>query len=121
MESTHDAWVRDDWHNAEALGIPGDIFQKISSLEPTSIDEIRLLALKTGLVRIREYKSRRNQDVHIQFWAAAARVGAVLEAVAEALAELGIHGDTRLVIDNLHLGDSRVVTLTTLQAEAHGT
>ena len=43
----------------------------------------------------------------------------VLAAVANTLADLGIHGDTFLLLHNLESSDVRLVSLTTLQTEAH--
>lgn len=101
--TTHDEWVR-DWKNAEHLGIPREVYDQIMQYPPTAVDEIRILAVRCGLVRIREHK----WHVSVQSWAAPHRVAVVLRATVKALNGVGIHPDTRLVIDNL-LPQERVV------------
>ncbi len=106
VSTTHDAWVRDR-ANATALGLPEAVFQEISSYAATDIDPIRLAACRCGLVRVREHR----RHVSVQYWTEADLSPQVIRAVAKALADLGIHPDTRLEIDNLQLGESRAVTL----------
>jgi hypothetical protein len=96
VESTHDAWVR-DWKNAQHLGLPPEVYAEIMRHPPTAVDEIRMLAVRCGLVRIREHP----RYTSVQFSAEPHRVGAVLQATVKALHGVGIHPDTRLVVDNL--------------------
>ena len=53
----------------------------------------------------------------MQFWVMSDQVDATLQSVLRALAELGIHPDERLQIDNLCLGESASVTLRELQSD----
>jgi len=111
VATTHDEWVRDR-QNAEALGLPDDAYQQIISYPATAIDAIRLVAVRYGLVRIREHR----RHVSVQYAAEHNREQAVLQAIATALTGL-IHPDTRLVIDNLLLRESTAITLAELQAD----
>jgi len=46
VATTHDEWIRDR-KNAEHLGIPATFYAKIRRYPPTSVDEIRILAVPT--------------------------------------------------------------------------
>ncbi len=109
--TTHDAWIRVR-ANAESIGLDGDLFTKIMALPATAIDDIRILALQGGLVRIRQHR----WYTSVQFWATADEVAAILRAVVRALKILEVHLDTRAVIDNLLLGESMVVSVRELPA-----
>ena len=115
VATTHDAWVRDRQHAAE-LGLTEADFQEISSYPATAVDEIRLVAVRRGLVRVREHR----RHVAVQHWSEAGRVGAVLAAVVRALMDVEIHPDTRLIVDNLLTGESRAILLGGLAAELSG-
>jgi hypothetical protein len=80
-------------------------------LPGTAVDETRRLAVQGGLIRIRQHK----RYTSVQFWVMSDQVDATLQAVLQALAELGVHPDERLQIDNLCLGKSTSVTLRELQ------
>ena len=112
VATTHDEWLRDRQHAGD-LGLPEAAFEEIMSYAATDIDPIRMVALRHGLARVREHK----WHVSVQHWTEAERVGAVLAAVARALIAVGIHADSRLVVDNLLLGESKAITLRGLQAE----
>jgi hypothetical protein len=107
----HHQWVRNQ-KNAEDLGIPAAVYQEIMRLPETDQDGIRILALKCGLVRIRENK----RDTSIQFWAEANRLEFVLRAVVKAMNGVEIHPDTRLIIGNLLPGERVAMTLRELDA-----
>jgi hypothetical protein len=109
--TTHDAWVRDA-KNAEDLGIPADVYAEIMRYPEDAQDEIRILALRCGLVRVRENK----WDTSVQFWAAANRVESVLRAIVTALHSVSLHPDTRLIIGNLLPQERVSVTLRELEA-----
>jgi hypothetical protein len=115
VESTHDEWVRNRQHAAD-IGLSDADFQEIMSYLPTAVDEIRLVAVRRGLVRVREHR----RHVSVQFMAEAERVGMVLAAVVRGLMEVGIHPDSMLHIDNLLLRDSRSIMLGGLAAELGG-
>ena len=108
--TTHDGWIRDE-KNADSIGLPGHLYRQIMLLPDSAVDEIRILALRGGLVRIRQHK----RYTSVQFRATADQVTEVLQAVLRALAELEVHPDERLEIDNLLLGESVSITLRALQ------
>ena len=109
--TTHDEWIRDE-KNAVSIGLPDFIYRQIRLLPGSAIDEIRILALRGGLVRIRQHK----RYTSVQFWAEADRVETILYSVVRALEALEVHPDERLEVDNLLLSDSMSITLRALQA-----
>jgi hypothetical protein len=108
--TTHDGWIRDE-KNAETIGLPDRHYRQIMLLPDSAIDEIRILALQGGLVRIRQHK----RYTSVQFWATAGQVAAILQAVLRALEELEVHPDERLDIDNLLRRESVSITLEVLR------
>jgi hypothetical protein len=104
--STHDIWIREK-ENADSIGLPPHVYEEITKLPPTAVDEVRIAAMKGGLVRIRQHR----HYVSIQFMAQQQEVTPILRAVANALKSVGIHTDERLVIDNLLLMDRVEVSL----------
>ncbi len=108
--TTHNDWIRDE-KNADSIGLAEDIYRQIMLLPDTAIDQIRILALQGGLVRIRQHK----RYTSVQFRATADQVAEILQAVLRALEELKIHPDERLEIDNLGLGESVSITLRSLR------
>ena len=112
VATTHDEWVRDRG-NAESIGLPKAAYDAIMQHPATAVDEIRLVALNWGLVRIREHP----RYTSIQFTAHAHRVTPILRAVLLALKAAQVHPDTTLVIDNLLLKDS--ITIGLLDLESH--
>lgn len=115
VSETHDEWLRDRQHAAE-LGLGDADFQEIGSYPASAVDEIRLVAVRHGLVRVREHR----RHVSVQHMTEGKRVGVVLAAVVRGLMEVGIHPDTRLIVDNLLTGDSRAIMLHGLAAELGG-
>lgn len=110
VETTHDEWVRDN-ANALSMGVPQWVYEEIMRHPPTDVDEIRLLALHCGLVRMREHP----RYLSIQFAAERDCVSGVLSAIAAALNGLQIHPDTTVQMDNLLLGKSISITVAELQ------
>jgi hypothetical protein len=110
VATTHDAWVR-EWANAENLGLSVSAFDEIIRFPPTALDEIRLVAVRSGLVRIREHR----RHVSVQYMAESDRVQPLLRIVVTALHGVGIHPDTWLVVDNLLLHDSQSLMLGQLE------
>ena len=108
--TTHNDWIRDAT-NAKSIGLPDHRYRDIMTLPDNAIDEIRILALKGGLVRSRQHR----RYTSVQFWATAEEVETILQAVLRAVTELGIHPDEQLEIDNLLLGESVSLTLRALQ------
>lgn len=110
VETTHDDWVRDKKH-AEDLGLSGKVYDEIMRYSPTAIDEIRLLALQGGLVRIREHP----RYVSVQLMSEPQQVASILKAVVVALTTLKMHPDTTLKIDNFLLSDSVIIGMGELE------
>ncbi len=96
VATTHDEWVRDRG-NAESIGLSKHAYANIMKHPATAVDEIRLLALHDGLVRIREHP----RYTSIQVAAHAHRVTPILRAVLVTLKAAQVHTDTTLKIDNL--------------------
>ena len=86
VATTHDEHIRDRT-NAAILGLPEAAYEEIMSYAATEIDPIRLVAVRHGLVRIREHK----WHVSVQFAADSDRSPQVIQLVATALTGLGIH------------------------------
>ena len=97
--------------NANSIGLPDHRYRQIMILPDSTVDEIRILALQGGLVRIRQHK----RYTSVQFWATADQATAILQAVLRALEALNIHPDERLEIDNLFLKNSVSITLRALR------
>ena len=108
--TTHNDWVRNQ-RNAENLGLPPEAYAEIMQYPATAIDEIRLVGVRHGLVRIREHK----RHISVQFMAEANRVEMVLRAVVKALNGVEIHPDSRLVVDNLLPQERVVISLRELE------
>jgi hypothetical protein len=111
VATTHDEWMRDK-ANAESLGLPKSAYDKIMQQPVTAVDEIRMVALHWGLVRIREHP----RYVSVQFTAHPHRVTPILRAVVVALTDVKVHPDTTLKIDNLLLNDSVSIGLSNLKS-----
>jgi hypothetical protein len=92
VTTTHDAWVRER-ANAKSIGLSEDCYAEIMRHPATAVDEIRLAALREGLVRMREHP----RYLSVQFTALPQRVRLILESVLAALTALKIHPDTMLV------------------------
>ena len=112
LVTTHNDWIRDA-KNAKTIGLPDEFYHRIMQLADSAIDEIRLLALQGGLVRIRQHR----RYTSVQLWAMGDKVEAVLQAVVRALVELEVHPDERLEIDNLCVGTSVSINLRGLQSD----
>ena len=109
--TTHDEWVR-DWANAESIGLPKAAYDAIMKHPATAVDEIRIVAIHWGLVRIREHP----RYTSIQFSAHAHQIRLVLRAVVVAITELKLPPDTTLKIDNLFLNESATLGVGELQS-----
>ena len=105
--TTHDAWIQEP-QNAKAIGLPDYVYQDIAKLQASDVDEIRMLAIHAGLVRIRDY----GNYTAVQFAADPQRVPIVLWSILVVLkGELKMHPYTELRIDNLKMKDSVTLTL----------
>ena len=112
VATTHDAWVR-EWANAKSIGLSAQCHAQIMQYPATAVDEIRMAAVREGLVRLREHP----RYLSVQFTALPQRVAMALKAVVVALTELEIHPDTMLSVDNLLSGKSVSITLRELQGK----
>ena len=110
VDTTHDAWVRDRT-NIENIGLPQAAYDAVMEFPETAIDEIRLVALDYGLVRVREHP----RYTSVQFSAQPFQITPILQAVVTTLTELKLHSDTTLLIDNLLLHESARTGLGELQ------
>lgn len=110
VATTHDEFVRDR-ANAENLGLSASAFNEIMRFPPTALDEIRLVAVRSGLVRIREHR----RYLSVQYMAESDRVQPLLRIVVTALHGVGIHPDTWMVVDNLLLHDSQSLMMGQLE------
>jgi hypothetical protein len=109
--TTHNDWIRDE-KNATSIGLPDEFYHQIMLFSHTAIDEIRILALQGGLIRIRQHK----RYTSVQFWVTSNQLEATLQAVVRALEKLKIHPDELLQIDNLCLGESASIKFGALQS-----
>jgi len=107
---SHDMWISNR-ENAHSIGINEWIYDKITN--SSDIDEIRLLALYNGLVRIREYP----RYTSIQFVCDLHRNQHVLKAISETLSDLKIHPDTIICMENFSTGQSLETSVGTFQDE----
>ena len=112
VATTHDEWVRDN-ENARSIGVPQRVYDEIMQHPPTAVDEIRILGLHCGLVRMREHP----RYLSIQFAAERHHIARLLGAIATALNHLGIHPDTTVQMDNLLSGESISITVAELRKQ----
>ncbi len=102
----HETWVLDP-KNAKIAGIPDNVYKHLLTLNPvTDVDEIRMAAIRLGLVRIRDYGNR----VSVQFDYDRNHTRAVLWAVFQ-FVSLIVRGNTNLTIDNFRNKDSVELSL----------
>jgi len=84
VETTHDAWLLAS-ANQQIVGLTSNEIRVLNSLDPVrEIDEIRMVGVRAGLIRIRD----RHRNLTFQFDAPPSRVQAVLRAIAESLPKL---------------------------------
>jgi hypothetical protein len=110
VPTTHDDFLRNR-QNALAIGISDAAYSAIMHFPATAIDEIRLVGVMNGLIRIREHR----RYTSLQFFIPSEHLEKILQAAADSLTKLGTHPDTYLHIDNLLTHDSAGLTLTNLQ------
>lgn len=96
--SRHETWLRDKV-NQRAVGLPQNVCDAIDSLDPvTKQDEIRLLGLRAGLIRVRDYNSR----LSVQFFAPRSQVRDRMWTVLEVLPQLFSGASHYLTIHNMY-------------------
>ncbi len=109
--TTHQDWLLD---NSAALGLQ-DALAGLDRLQHE--DQIRLIGVRFGLVRIRDYGPR----MSVQFWAEAEKVGGILSAVRAFLPEIGAGPLKSVWINNLFNGAQLTMTAQEfIQAIDHG-
>ena len=54
VATTHNEWLRDR-QNVASIGLPESAYEEVMRFSPSQEDEIRLVAIRLGLVRIREH------------------------------------------------------------------
>lgn len=97
VETTHDAWLLDPANRAK-VGLTPKQGRVIDSLDPRSqIDEIRMVAVLAGLIRVRD----RHRHLTIQFSASPSRLESALHAIEKALPRLFTGVEHYLLIHNL--------------------
>jgi len=85
--------------NQATVGLTPQQSRVIESLDPVrEIDEIRMVGVRAGLIRIRD----RHQNLTIQFSAPPSRGQSVLRAIADALPRLFTGVEHYLLLHNLH-------------------
>ena len=108
---SHDVWIRNK-ENADSIGILKWLYDKIMQYPSSAVDEIRLLALYGGLVRIREhprYTSIQFANYHPH------QIQYTLTCVLETLIDLEVHPDTIIRMDNFLNGESAICSVSDLQ------
>jgi len=105
---THNDWLLDPANQAK-VGLTQKQARVLKSLDPvTEIDEIRMVGVLAGLIRIRD----RHRNLTMQFYAPPSGVRAVLRAIADALPKLFHGADHYLLLHNLQ-DDSHASVWTT--------
>ncbi|MBD3407236.1 MAG: hypothetical protein GF411_14040 [Candidatus Lokiarchaeota archaeon] len=94
----HEKWISNK-KNARHIGLSKRAYEEIKQLNPSEdIDEIRIIAIIDGLVRIRDYQSK----VAIQFYAGRGQTRKVLWSVYEMMQnEPSLRNAWDLIIGNL--------------------
>jgi len=94
---THDRWMLDPKNQAKVCLTPEQV-RVLESLDPVrEIDEIRMIGVMSGLIRIRDYRNR----VSVQFYSTSAEVGQMLQSVVEAMPNVTRDRFPFLTIQNL--------------------
>ena len=101
VATTHNEWLRNR-QNVGSIGLPESAYEEVMRFSPTQEDQIRLVAIRSGLVRIREHP----RYVSVQYAAESDQEKPVLQAVFTALKVLKMSAETTLVIDNFLLRTS---------------
>jgi hypothetical protein len=98
VETTHDSWLLAS-ANQQTVGLTPSESRVLNSLDPQrDFDEIRMVGVWAGLIRIRD----RHRNLTFQFDAPPSRVQAVLRAIAESLPKLFNGVEHFMLLHNLH-------------------
>lgn len=97
-------------HAAEKLGLAPDVIQKLQTLNPDlHADEIRVLAMQAGLIRLRD-----NPVYSVQFYLPRQAVRGALHSVVEFFAQIK-ETPWNIWLNNLKYDDSVTVSFMDLQ------
>ena len=99
--TTHNDFLRSR-QNVASIGLPPSAYEEVMQFLPTDEDAIRLVAIRSGLVRVREHP----RYVSVQYAARSEQEKPTLQAILAALKVLKMSAETTLVIDNLLLQTS---------------
>ena len=98
VETTHDAWLLVS-ANQRIIGLTPSKIRVLDGLDPQrDLDEIRMVGVRPGLIRIRD----RQRNLTFQFDAPPGRVQSVLRAIADALPSLFTGAEHFMLLHNLH-------------------
>ena len=94
---THNDWMIDT-NNQKTIGLGPTEVGVLDNLDPAKeIDEIRMIGVMSGLIRIRDYGNR----VSVQFYSTPAEAGQLLQSVVEAMPKVTRDRFPFLTIQNL--------------------
>jgi hypothetical protein len=108
--STHNDWLLIA-ENQQAIGLSPLQIAVLGGFDPArEIDEIRMIGVMHGLIRIREYDSRNDQRVSVQFYGEPSHVNDYLRIICDVLPRVASQSNPNLTIQNLF--DDAVARLT---------
>lgn len=88
-----------DTNNQKTISLRPTEVEVLDSLDPVKeLDEIRMVGVMSGLIRIRDYGNR----VSVQFYATPAEIGQLLQSVVEAMPNVTRDRFPYLTIQNLY-------------------
>ena len=95
--TTHNDWLL-NLRNQEKVRLTPKQVEVLGFLDPVKeIDEIRMVGVMAGLVRLRDYRNR----LSVQFYAPESEVNAVLQAIVREIPEVTDDNSPFLTIQNL--------------------
>lgn len=101
----HEQWLKNKWNlkkwDLEPLGPE---LAKYNEFNKAHVDEIRMIGLRAGLIRVRENMG----TISIQFWAPRQKVSDYLYNTAQALKSVNLYG-LQAYVHNLYYNDSVVI------------
>jgi len=111
--TTHNDWLLDP-ENQKKVGLTTKQIEVLATLDPAKeIDEIRMIGVMSGLIRIRDYGNR----VSVQFYAPPAESEQSLRAAVKAMPTVSSDKHPFLTIQNLHDDSTARIHLSVLVAK----
>ena len=99
--TTHDEWLLIP-DNQQRAGLSAAARKLLPTFDrQKEIDEIRMVGVMSGLIRLREYRTRNDQRISIQFFVEEPRVAAFLKAVRDAIPSAFGEANHFLTLHNL--------------------